>query len=46
MTFPIPKDIEELRVYVDGNVVEPVLTMHLTNRKDFRTWEVSHVRDE
>jgi len=46
MTFPIPKDIEELRVYVDGNVVEAALTMHLTNRKDFRTWEVSHVRDE
>jgi hypothetical protein len=40
MIFPIPKDIEELRV------VEAALTMHLTIRKDFRTWEVSHFRDE
>jgi len=26
MIFPIPKDIEELRVHVDGNVVEAALT--------------------
>jgi hypothetical protein len=46
MTFPIPKDIEELRIHVNGNGVEAALTMHLTNSKDFRTWEVSHVRHE
>ena len=42
MTFPI----EEPRGDVDGNIMKAALTIHLTNRKVFRTWEVSHVRDE
>jgi hypothetical protein len=46
MTFPIPKDIEELRVHVDGNVVDEALTMHLTNRKILERGKVSHVRHE
>ena len=29
MIFPIPKDIEELRVHVDGNVVEAALLISL-----------------
>ena len=46
MTFPIPKDIEELLIHVNGNGVEAALTMHLTNRKILERGKVSHVRHE
>jgi hypothetical protein len=33
MTFPIPKDTEELRVHVDGKVVETALTVLSENQE-------------